>query len=304
MGPPARAAVSWAPMLPAVDFTPVDVFTKASLEPIPAVAIAVTLGWYLWSVHRLRARGRPWPVARTASFVLGEVLLAVGLLSGVATYDQYFAIHTIQHILISMLAPVFFALSAPITLALQASRRSVQTGILKVLHSPVGRLLSNPIFTWSFYGVSLFGLYFTSLYAITLRNNTVHDLVHLHLILAGCLFWWPAVGVDPLPRRYGYWARMFYVLLAMPFHTILGMALESQTTPIAPGTSLSDLHTGGGLMWIAGEALGLIGTLTLFVQWLRADERAARRNDRVTAVTAARQLEHWRAVREAAARAR
>jgi putative copper resistance protein D len=81
------------------------------------------------------------------------------------------------------------------------------------------------------------------------------------------------------------------------------MALESQTTPIAPGISPADVHAGGGLMWIAGEAIGLLGTLAIFVQWLRADERAARRNDRITAESDARQLAHWRATREAAARA-
>jgi putative copper resistance protein D len=205
--------------------------------------------------------------------------------------------------LIGMVAPVFFALSAPITLALQASPRPVQTGIIKVLHSPVGRIASNPVFTWAFYGVSVFALYFTSLYAITLRNNTVHNLVHLHLIVAGCLFWWPAVAIDPLPRRITYGARIGYLMLALPFHTILGMALDSQTTRITPSTPLSDLHMGGGLMWVAGEALGLFGTLAVLVQWLRADERAARRTDRATEELAATQLAYWRATREAAARA-
>jgi cytochrome c oxidase assembly factor CtaG len=81
------------------------------------------------------------------------------------------------------------------------------------------------------------------------------------------------------------------------------MALESQSTTIAPGMSLTDLHAGGGLMWVAGEATALIGVLALFVQWLRADERAAKRADRVGQAAAAAQLAHWRATREAAARA-
>ena len=282
---------------------PVEVLTQATFEPIPTALICLTLGWYAWSVRRLGQRGRTWPLARTASFVFGEFLLALGLLSGVSAHDENFTVHTIQHILISMLAPVFFALSAPITLALQASPRRVQTAIIKVLHSPVGRVVSNPVFTWAFYGVSLFGLYFTSLYAITLRNDTVHNLVHLHLILAGCLFWWPAVAIDPLPKRISYGARIGYLLLAIPFHTILGMALDSQTTRITPTTPLSDLHMGGGLMWVAGEFLGVIGTLAVLVQWLRADERAARRIDRGTEEVAAKQLAYWRATREAAARA-
>jgi putative membrane protein len=283
--------------------TPMEVVTQATFDPIPTVAIVVTLGWYLWSVRRLAGRGRQWPVARTAAFFAGELFLAVGLVSGIDAHDGIFEIHTIQHIFIGMLAPALFALSAPITLALQASNRRVQTGILKVLHSPVGRLLSNPVFTWAFYGASIFGLYFTSLYGITLRNQTVHDLVHLHLIVAGCLFWWPAVAVDPLPKRMSYGVRIAYLMLALPFHTILGMALDSQTTRITPTTTLGDLHAGGGLMWVAGEALGLVGTLAVFVQWLRADERAARRNDRISEEVAAQQVAHWRATREAAARA-
>jgi hypothetical protein len=56
-------------------------------------------------------------------------------------------------------------------------------------------------------------------------------------------------------------------------------------------------------MWVAGEALGLVGTLAVLVQWLRADERAARRIDRASDEIAAKQLAYWRATREAAAKA-
>jgi putative copper resistance protein D len=290
-------------MVLAESMTPVEVITKATFPAIPTALIAVSLLWYLWSVRRLRSRGRKWPVARTASFCAGELMLALGLVSGIDAYDEIFTVHTLQHILIGMLAPIFLALSAPVTLALQASNRRVQTSLLKVLHSRVAKVITHPAFTWPFYGLSVFGLYFTSLYAITVRDSAVHDLVHVHLIVAGCLFWWPAIGVDPIPNRLSHFGRMFYLLLAMPFHTILGMALESQSTPIAPGTTLTDLHTGGGLMWVAGEAAGLLGTIAVFVQWLRSDEREAKRHDRITEEAAARQLARWRATREAAARA-
>lgn len=283
--------------------TPIEVITQATFPPIPTALVVVSLAWYLWSVRRLAARGRKWPVGRTASFCFAELLLAGGLVSGIDAHDEIFTVHTIQHVLISMIAPIFLALSAPITLALQASNRKVQTGLLKVLHSLPAKVLSHPLVTWPAYGVSLFALYFTSLYADTLTNGALHNLVHVHLIVVGCLFWWPAVGIDPLPTKLSPWYRMLYLLLGMPFHTILGMALESQTTTIAPGMALSDLHTGGGLMWVAGEGTALIGVLAVFVQWLRTDERAAKRYDRVTAESAQVQLAHWRATRDAAARA-
>ncbi len=291
-------------MVPAVDITPLDLFTKASLAPAPIILIGVSSGWYLWSVRRLAARGRSWPAARTASFLFAELLLAVAVVSGLAAYDDTnFTIHTIQHIFIGMIAPIFLALSAPITLALQASSRQVQTTLLKVLHSRPARVLTNPLVTWPLYGLSLFVLYFTSLYAYSLHHEAVHQLIHLNLLVVGCLFFWPAIAIDPLPRRYNHGVRIAYLMLALPFHTLLGMSLESQTTPIAPGISLTDLHTGGGLMWVAGEATGLLCTLAVFVAWLRTDERAAKRNDRIGEAVAAAQLAHWRATRDAAARA-
>lgn len=279
-------------------------FTKASADPVPTVAIAVTALWYLWAVRRLRSRGRSWPWTRTAAFMTAEALLAMSLLSGIDYYDDVsFTDHSIQHIGLSMLAPLFLALSAPVTLLLQSSRRSVQTSVLKVIHSPLGRVLANPLVTWPLYGVSLFVLYFTGLYAYTLDHPVVHDLVHLHLLITGCLFYWPVVAVDPLPYRLNFGIRILYLILAVPFHTILGMALESQTTPIAPGITLADLHAGGALMWIAGEFISLGATIAVFVQWLRAEERQAARTDRVNEEAAARQLALWRASREAAARA-
>ncbi|HEY3811522.1 MAG TPA: cytochrome c oxidase assembly protein [Acidimicrobiales bacterium] len=291
-------------MVPAVDITPLDFLSKASFDPAPVILISVSVAWYLWSVRRLAARGRSWPIGRTASFLFAQLLLAVALISGLASYDDTnFTIHTIQHIFIGMLAPIFLALSAPVTLALQASSRPVQTTLLKVVHSRAARILSHPGVTWPLYGVSLFTLYFSHLYAYSLQHPLVHELIHLHLLVVGCLFYWPAIGIDPLPRRLNHGIRMLYLMLSLPFHTILGMALESQTTPIAAGISLTDLHTGGGLMWVAGEATGLLGTLAIFVSWLRTDERAAKRADRVGETAHAVQLAHWRATRDAASRA-
>jgi putative membrane protein len=291
-------------MVPAVDITPADLFTRATFDPVPVILITLSVGWYLWSVGRLAARGRAWPLARTMSFLFAQLLLVVAVISGLASYDDTnFTIHTIQHVFIGMLAPIFLALSAPVTLALQASGRGVQTAILKVLHSRAARLVSHPGVTWPLYGGSLFALYFTHLYPYSLTHSLVHQLIHLHLLVVGCLFFWPAVGADPLPNRMNHALRILYLMLSLPFHTILGMALQSQTTPIAPGISLTDLHTGGGLMWVAGEMTGLLCTLAVFVSWLRTDERAAKRSDRIGEAAAATQLAHWRATREAAARA-
>ncbi len=283
--------------------TPSDVVTQAIFSPVPLALILVLGGWYLRSVRRLAARGEAWPAVRTASFCLGELSLAFGFVSGIAAYDRIFRVVAAQHILISIAAPIFLAVSAPITLALEAGGPRTSATIERALRSRASRILSHPKFTWTFYGLSLYALYFTRLYAFALQHDAIHTLVHLGLLLAGCFFWWPAVGVDPVPYRPSQGARIFYMLLVLPLYTILGMGLESQSTPLAPGMTMLDLKAGAGAMWVAGEIAGLIGTLVLFVLWLRADERAAQQHDGADQASATTQLAHWRATRDAAARA-
>ena len=52
---------------------------------------------------------------------------------------------------------------------------------------------------------------------------------------AGALFMWPLVGVDPIPGRVPFGARILTVMAAVPFHAFLGLALISTTTALAPG---------------------------------------------------------------------
>ncbi|MDQ2754453.1 MAG: cytochrome c oxidase assembly protein [Actinomycetota bacterium] len=280
----------------ALSLTPMDLITKVNFAPGPAVGLALGLLLYLGGVRRLAAKGRSWPRSRTLAFASGSAMLAFALLSGLASYDDTnFTIHVIQHMLIGMLAPILLALSAPITLAIQAGDRRTQTAILRTVHSLPMRVLSNPVVTWGIFGGSLFVLYFTNLYAYSLHHSVVHDLIHLHFIAAGALFYWPVVGIDPIPHRMHYGFRIVYLFMALPFHTVLGMALISQDHAIASGISLQDLHTGGGLMWAGGEMIGLIAGVAVLVQWLRAEERAVRRSDRTTEDQALAQAAAWRA---------
>ncbi len=283
--------------------TPTEVFSQATFSPLSLSAIVLTAAAYLFGVRRLTANGRKWPAWRRVFFVLGELALLFALMSGIDANDHVFSVHAIQHVLIGIVAPLLFALSAPIALIVETRRAGQQDAISKVMSSRIAQALFNPIFTWVFYAASAMTLYITGLYGLSARNGVVNGLVDLELILAGCLFWWPLVGLDPIPTRMGYWGKMLYLILSMPFYSILGLTLESQRTSIARGVSVTEVHTGGGLLWFAGETIGLLGTIVLFVLWLRSDERSAKSSDQYNEESAARQLAHWRATRDAAARA-
>ena len=260
--------------------TPFDVVTQATFSPVPLVVILVLGGWYLGSLHRLVARGEAWPAVRTASFCLAELSLAFGFVSGIAAYDRIFKVVAAQHILISIAAPIFLAVSAPITLALQAGSPRTRTTIERALHSRASQVLSHPKFTWTFYGLSLYVLYFTGLYAFALQHDAVHTLVHLECS-------WPAASSGgrrsastPCPTARARAPGSSTCCWSCRSTPSWAWALESQSSPLAPGMSLADLHAGAGVMWVAGEIAGLLGTLVLFVLWLRADEQAAKRTRR------------------------
>jgi putative membrane protein len=267
-------------------------------EPDPAMAVVVAglAVLYLGGVRRLARRTppRPWPPGRTACFLLALVVILVATQSGLARYDVVrFSLHSVQHILLGMVAPVLLALSAPITLALQASRPRTQRGLARLLHHPVVATVAHPVVAWVVFGGTLFALYFSPLFELSLENRWVHQAVHLHFLAAGCLFAWVAVGVDVLPRRLPHPARLLFVLLAVPFHAFLGLAvLTSAEHPLGGdvygsvvrdwgGGLVADQRTGAGLLWALGDLMGLVLGGLVLVQWMRADERRQAREDRL-----------------------
>ena len=54
-------------------------------------------------------------------------------------------------------------------------------------------------------------------------------MMHLHLVLVGSLFFWPIIGIDPIPGRVSYPFRMLLVVLTLPFHAFLGVTIMGET---------------------------------------------------------------------------
>jgi cytochrome c oxidase assembly factor CtaG len=161
--------------------------------------------------------------------------------------------------------------------------------------------------------ITPWALYFSGWYAATLHNDYLHEMSHLHLVLVGCLFFWPLMGIDPLPGRITYPARMLLVVMTLPFHAFLGITIMTQKRLLG-GSWYSALHDGpmgawlpnphtdqklaGGILWSSGDAIGLLFFAVLFVQWVRSSMREAVREDRRLDLLEAREAR--RAAAEAA----
>lgn len=109
--------------------------------------------------------------------------------------------------------------------------------------------------------------------------------------------------------------RLLAVFATLPFHAWLGIAIMSSSTVLAGdwyndlgrdwgASPLSDQGTAGGILWGSGDIIGLLVFLVLFVQWAKASEREAvredRRLDRLELIEAGRKAREERLAREAA----
>jgi cytochrome c oxidase assembly factor CtaG len=273
--------------------TPLRLLTGWQLEPVPAVGVLVVAGLYLYGVHRLRSRGDSWSPWRTVMFVgLGLGSFVVATQSALAAYDTVlFSVHMVQHMVLAMLTPVFLALGAPITLALRTLPGGGRRLLLSALHSRVAKVLTFPVVAGALFVANPFALYLTGWYEATLRSGLLHDLNHLHFVLIGCLWFWPLLGLDPMPGRIPYPLRLLAVFTTMPLHAFLGVAIMSATTLIAGdwyaemdrswGPTLKrDQEIGGGILWATGDLVALVVLGVLFAQWARESAREARREDR------------------------
>lgn len=272
---------------------PARLLTEWVFEPVPAVLILASAGLYCYGVHRLRARGDRWSRWRTLSFVgLGGGAAMLATQSALAAYDTVLiSVHMVQHMLLNMVVPIFLALGAPITLALRTLPRAGRRRLLAVLHSRVAKVLTFPVVAGAIFIANPFVLYFSGLYEATLRHPVLHDLNHLHFVLIGCLWFWPLLGLDPMPYRAPYPLRMLAAFVTLPFHAFLGVAIMSATTVMAAGwyealnrqwgpSLLDDQQLAGGILWATGDLVGLVVFTVLFFQWASASEREAQREDR------------------------
>jgi putative copper resistance protein D len=267
-------------------------------DSVVLVVAALAAGLYIAGVRRLGRAWVRWPLGRTVAW-LGGVLVAVFVLcGGLSTYGSaLFSAHMVQHMVLTMLVPILLALGGPVTLALRAlpaarrgEPRGVREWILAVIHSTPVRVLTHPLVALTLYVITLYAFYYSPLFELSLRSHTAHLLMHAHFVAVGSLYFWPIVGIDPLPRRLPHFGRMLLLFASMPFHAFFGVVMMTSDTLFAGDwfrdlalpwvDRLADQRVGGGIAWAFGEIPAVFVLAALFVQWYRADERQARREDR------------------------
>ena len=254
---------------------------------------------YTIGVVRVKQNQIKWSALRTISFMIGIGLVIWTTSAGISMYSKVsFEYHMIQHMILSMIAPIFIVLSTPITLALRAlpaqkstDHRSTREWILALLHSSYSKLITHPLMVLAIFTFGLYGLYFTPLFATLMASHTGHIFMELHFLISGILFSYVVIGADPSPRQVPYWSRLMIVLVGLSLHAFFAIAIMQSSEPIGvdwyiqvqpPWITdlLADTTAGGSIAWALGEIPTFLLLVIVAVTWAKSDTRLAKQIDR------------------------
>lgn len=262
-----------------------------------ALLCALAISGYLWGVGVVRRSGRSWPVSRTIFWLAGWLLMLYLATSGLWMYSTaVFSWHMLVHMTVNMMVPVLCVLGAPLSLwALARTAPGERPRGLADLLAEVGqnrlvRVLLSPPVLWLNYVSSLFLVYFTPLFGWLMRYHWAHQLMLLHFMVAGYLFFNMLVGPDRGLWRLPYLVKFALLISVMPFHAIFAVGIMMSRTVIGESfyraidvswvsDLLADQNIAGQITWFTGEVPAFIAVVLLAAQWFREDTDQAKAED-------------------------
>jgi cytochrome c oxidase assembly factor CtaG len=255
------------------------VVTVWQFAPVVTSAVVILAGLYLWGVVRVAQRhpARRWPAWRTGMFLGGLAVVVLATQSGIGAYDDVlFWDHMVQHLMLIMIAPPLLIFGQPITLLMHASRNPLHSWAKRILRSRVVSFLTWPVFGCVAYTVAVIGAHLTGFANLVQTNQAVHNAEHALFLVVGYLFFLPILGREPIRWRLTYPVRFVILVLVMPVDTFTGLMLGYGTagTPGVPAAHpawapqpVSDLHLGGAVMWVGGDAIMFGLMMLVYLMW-------------------------------------
>jgi putative copper resistance protein D len=255
-------------------------FTTWSLHPWSALTAGVLLVGYLVAAWFARRR-RTWSAAATTAWCAGIVALVYATQGGLRVYDDsLFWLHMVGHLTLVMVVPILLVAGRPLNVAIAAlpERRAEQLG--RVLRGRACSLVTNPAVGLALYTAVIVGTHLTGFMNQRMLHPWLVGLEQLMYVGAGVLFFLPLVASPPIRWQLSAPLRMAMLVVAMPVDTFTGVILgETDKYPWPAMAAMhptwapnlvTDLHAGGAVMWIGGDAIMALMFGISAVVWARS----------------------------------
>ena len=286
------------------ELTPARWLTEWRLDWLWVAVAIFGAAAYLMGLAKVRRRGDTWSWFRTVNWLIGLAVLTYITSGPPAVYGRVlFSAHMVDHMALTMVAPIFLVLGAPVTLALRAlpardggrgrgdGSRGLREWILLFVHSRFSRLVTHPVFAAANFAGSIVLFYYSDAFGWAMQEHVGHELMNVHFLLTGYIFVLSMIGTDPLPTRAPYPFRLLLLLATMGFHAFFGVAIMGGENLLAADyfgnlgrewgpSALADQQKGGAVAWGVGEVPTLLLAIGVAIMWSRSDERETRRTDR------------------------
>ena len=298
---------------PSGEFSLLSLITVWQMDWMFTGVAALFAVLYLMGLARLRARGDHWPLSRTIFWLAGCLALFWVMSGGAAAFGRVrFDAHMTQHMALMVIVPPLLVLGAPVTMLSRAATprndgsRGMREWILAILHTRYAAVVSSPPIAGFLFAGSLVLFYFTPFFTWAMFEHVGHLLMTVHFLLAGYLFAWVIIGIDPAQKPISPVLKLVTLLVTLTFHAFFGIAVVSATWLIGgdwytllnmfPRAELErQQFAGGSIMWGISEVPTAFYALIAGIQWSRSEERAARNYDRKAERDGGAELENYNA---------
>src|SRR5689334_22346967 len=216
-------------------------------------------------------RRRAVTIGDASCFAAGLALLTVATMSFVGVYDRtLFWVRALQVLLLLFVVPFFVAMGRPVTV-LRLDR---------VVATPAARCVFHPVTTSVAMLATPWLLYLTPWYPATLHNQAIAAATRVLLLLVGFAYYYARLQTDPVPRRYSQLISLVISIVESIGDGLLGIVLWLGPVIAADHyaqrawgpTTHVDQAVGAGILWLVGDALGVVFIIVL-MRFFSADER-------------------------------
>ena len=221
-----------------------------------------------------------WQRTLLVYWLIGAACIAFSI-TGTLARDahHHFTAHMIVHLLLGMIAPLFFVLAKPVTLFVRTLPTKVARRVMRFFKKPYIRFIGHPI-TASLLNVGgLWLLYTTDLYGMMHTSIFVHYVIHLHIFLVGYVFTHVILAIDFYPHRASWQLRAIVLVAAIEAHNILAKWIYAN-----PRQLISQQQAEAGAMWMyyGGAIVELAIIILLCYEQYRRAQKGMQRNVEVT----------------------
>ncbi|MDA0735078.1 MAG: cytochrome c oxidase assembly protein [Chloroflexi bacterium] len=265
-----------------------NLLTAWNANPLPSLALFLVVYLYINGLSRWPSPSHPINGWQKFSFFAGVLAIFLALQSPIDPLAKHlFSIHQLQHVLLRMIGPILVLGGAPLTpmlrgLPLWALQGIVRPVVKDRFFRRTYNWFTNPVVTTFIFLGTLYLWQVPTLHDLAVRNDLVHELMHVTMLVSGFLFWWLVIDPKPHRSRLHYGLRVLYLGLIVIPNTVLGASIVfngnllyqsyqdfAQPLSMAP---LTDQQIGGLLLWVVGDMMSILAAGVVMIMWYQQEQ--------------------------------